>query len=118
MQCKQVGTVEILDKRVYPMDSTTPDPSTSAIVLQGVYPLYELGEAKFWVMEGVLNLGGLQTVGDGLMIRTPHDEISDIAVRFPTRALGPREWKALVDDPVAQEGHKDQRLRIRMGVPK
>lgn len=118
IECKQVGTVEVLVSRVYPLDPSTMDPSTFAVVEPGVYPLYELGDARFWVMDGTLNVGGLQKIGDGLLISTPHDEASNVAVKFPTRSWGPKQWKEFVAEPTAQEGHKDQRIRIRMEVPK
>lgn len=118
IECKQVGTVEVLAARVYALDPSTADPSTFAVVEPGVYPLYELGDARFWVMDGTLNVGGLQKIGDGLLISTPYDEASDIPVKFPTRSWGPRQWKEFVAEETALEGHKDQRIRIQMEVPK
>lgn len=111
---EQVGTVEILIKRTYAIDGESSLPIVEGIVKPGVYPLYQIGEAYFWVMDGVLGLGGVQRVGDGLFVAAGRDVESEIAVRFPSRTFGPKEWKEMLGHPQCKEGHPEQRLRIQL----
>jgi hypothetical protein len=112
-ECKEVGTVEILTERIYQIDPDTSQ-ATTAVVEPGVYPLYEYGEAKFWVMEGFLNLA-LAKAGDGLFIMHGGDVKSNVPVRFPSRSYGPEQWQALLEDEVCQPG-PEQRLKIEEKV--
>jgi hypothetical protein len=111
-----IGTVEILIQRVYALDPDTPDPHLEAVVEAGTYPLYDCGGAKFWLMEGTINMGGVQRMGDGMFIAAAGgaDVHSDIPVRFPSKRFGPDEWAALLDHTVCREGHPSQRMRVTL----
>lgn len=111
-----IGTIEILNQRVYALDPDTPDPYLEAVVEPGRYPLYEYAGAKFWMMDGTLNMGGVQRMGDGMMIVAAGgaDVHSDIPVRFPSKRYGPDEWDDLLSHSVCTEGHPGQRLRVSL----
>lgn len=109
---RQIGTVEILQTRTYALDMESLQPQTEVVVDPGVFPLYREHDTTFWVMSGVINTGGFRRAGDGLFVMTPGDVASEIPATFPSKAYGPDEWKELVEHPVAQEGHWEQRLRI------
>jgi hypothetical protein len=112
---KIIGSVEVLRTRTYPLDAYATGERTEAVVEPGVYPLYERGGSKFWLMDGTINLGGMQSLGDGLIVATAGDIKSDIPVRFPSRSFGPDEWDKLVTSATCSEGDPEQRLRIKEG---
>ena len=112
---EQVGTVEILLTRTYPLDPLNWNRAgnyTEVIVPPGVYPLYSDGFSRLWVMEGQLNSGGVHGHGDGMFIVWPGDVESGISVKFPSRTYGPDDWEEWQADPLCTEGHPNQRLRI------
>ena len=114
---EQVGTVEILRARTYPLDPEAFEAQSEVIVEPGVFPLYCLnGMTYLWMMTGSLNMGGssIQRLGDGLMILGIGDTPVDLAVTFPSRRFGEDELNALRDDDIAVEGHPQQRLRITL----
>lgn len=109
---KQIGTVEILIDRVYPLDPQSHDiVSTDVVVEAGTYPLYSDGYTHVWIMDGVLN-GNFMRRGDGLFIGGGSDIKTGIPVRFPGPFFGPNEWSGLLDSGITREGDPEQRLRI------
>jgi len=112
---KPVGTVEILRTRIYNIDPYNREPTaTEAVVEAGIYPLYSDGYSHMWLMAGAIN-GQLLRRGDGLMIgyKGANAMPLNIDVTFPSKFFGPDDWKELLDDTSCQEGHPDQRLRIK-----
>jgi len=111
---QQIGTVEILRLRVYPLDPATADHplSTSVVVDPGVYPLYRCMDARYWMMTGRLNGRGPVKMGDGLFSIQSSDEANSAEVRFPSPTFGPEQWADLLDDPTFAEGHAEQRMRV------
>lgn len=109
----QVGTVEILVTRNYPLDPEAGCSGTEVLVEPGTFPLYSDGYTFLWMMSGKVNEGGVNRRGDGLITAGEFDSPGALAVTFPSRRLGPDEWAALLRETVCQEGHRDQRLRVR-----
>lgn len=110
-----VGTVEILKARTYRIDPMNRNPliGTEAVVMPGVYPLLSDGITYVWVMRGNINGNSIRR-GDGLFVMTSDSDnpLEGFTVEFPSPLFGPDEWKELLNDPTAIEGHHDQRLRI------
>lgn len=102
---QKVGTVRVLYTRVYGLTDRT-----EAVVEPGAYPLYSDGLSYFWMMDGVLNLGGMFAHGDGLFT-IGHDWRSNFKVRFPSKVFGRDEWEELLTDSQSQPGI-GQRLEI------
>lgn len=115
-QAVQIGTVEVLVARTYYLDAHAKDAEMTAVVEPGVYPLYESGMTRFWVMDGLLNFGGggLLRMGDGMFVHKPYDDPVDVGVRFPSKFYGPDEWKVLIRGPLCVEGSPEQRLRVKV----
>lgn len=112
MDAKQIGTVEILMDRVYYLDPTVN--GMQVFVPPGVYPLYEYGDTRFWLVEGQLNARNLN-LGDGLIVMKPYDDpVAGFTVRVPSKLFGPDDWEAFLKLPMCQEGHPAYRLRIRV----
>jgi hypothetical protein len=109
----QVGTVEILRARTYAIDPMNKDIlATEAVVMPGSFPLMSDGYTYLWLMTGVLN-GNSMRRGDGMFVMGNSDmPIDGLTVTFPSPSFGPSEWKDMINDPVATEGHPEQRLRI------
>jgi hypothetical protein len=116
---RQVGTVEILRTRIYPLDSQTDDNplSTTVVVDPGVYPLFRYFDATYWMMTGRINGRGIDKIGDGLFTMNCSDAPSGPEVRFPSRRFGPDEWAELLAEPTCTEGAPEQRLRINVYAP-
>lgn len=110
---EQIGTVEVLRLRMVPLDATSDatSPGIRIIVEPGRYPLYSDGFSHLWVMSGRIDGNSIRR-GDGLFALTGGDNPIDVWVQAPSRVFGPDEFKELLDDPLATEGHADQRLRI------
>src|SRR4051812_5911765 len=108
--CRKIGTVELLMERVYQIDPSAITGATTAVAKPGRYPLYQYGEAKFWTMDGHLNLA-FAKAGDGLFVAHGADVKSSVPVRFPSRSFGPEQWTDLLADETCQPGPA-QRLRI------
>ena len=114
MNHREVGTVEILRERVYPLDPNTGDSpvASTVVVAPGVYPLWRVADATYWMMSGHLNSGGFDKIGDGLFVMRAGDGADGPQVTFPSRRFGPDEWAAFLADPSCVEGDPEQRLRI------
>lgn len=109
---KQIGTVEVLRTRTYAIDADTPEPRVEVVVEPGVFPLYEDGLARYWMMTGRVNASNFKRHGDGIFIAGGGDRPTGPEVTFPSRWFGPDEFAALVAHPTATEGNPEQRLRI------
>lgn len=109
---RQVGTVEVLRSRVYPIDPHGGNHvlSTSVWVEPGIYPLYRKYDVHCWVMTGVLN-ERIEKVSTGLFGLHAGDNPVGLEVRFPSRAYGSEQLAELLAEPLCQPG-PDQRLRF------
>jgi hypothetical protein len=110
----QIGTVEVLRTRVYPLDPEMGhEPlATTVVVEPGVYPLHRDLDAYYWMMTGHLNARGSTKIGDGLFTMANWDEASGPEVTFPSRRYGPDQWADFLAEDTCTEGHPQQRLRI------
>lgn len=113
---KQIGTVEILRERTYPLDPEADRRfgGTEVIVKDGTYPVFSDGITTFWMMTGVLSDGGMRRMGDGLVMMTGADIPSEISATFPSLRLGANELHDLLNSPVCAEGDPAQRLRFHI----
>lgn len=109
-----VGSVQLLDHRVYPLDPETADHmrSTSVVVEPGIYPVYLDGDAIYWILTGRINARGPRRIGDGLLAAAAADVPVGPELMFPSRRLGPDEFAALLADPACTLNHPDERLRF------
>ncbi len=114
MSIEQIGTVEILRARTYPLDPETREAGTEVIVGPGTYPVYSDGLTTFWMMTGDLSDGGVRRHGDGMLTVTNADVPSGVAATFPSRRMGSDEFRDLLDHPVCREGGDEQRLRFTL----
>lgn len=114
---RQVGTVEILTLRVYPLDTNTAhSPTLTEVVVQpGVYPVYrgEYGET-YWLLTGRINWGRHRRMGDGMFTLGAGDDASGPQVVFPSRVFGTEAFADLRAEPVCAEGDPRQRLRFNI----
>jgi hypothetical protein len=110
---KQIGTVEILTHRIYPLDGMVYDPQggSTVIVDPGTYPLYSDGFSTCWLLDGELNNRNARK-GDGLFTMGGADVKTGLSIRVPSKMYGPDDWADFCNEPVATEGHPEQRLRI------
>jgi len=110
----RIGTVDILKRRIYPLDAESRDQLRSEVVVEpGSYELYRDGLATFWLMRGKLNRRGTWRLGDGMFSLHPGDEPSDVEVVFPSRRFGPDEWAELIAGVEFTDGPR-QRLRLHL----
>ncbi|MBF6393866.1 hypothetical protein IU443_28465 [Nocardia farcinica] len=109
----QVGTVEILNERVYPLDANS-DRGSEVFVPPGTYPVYRDCDTFFWVMTGRINGRGCYKIGDGLYELNPGDSARGPKVQFPSPTFGADAFAHfLANDPICQEG-PTQRLRFHL----
>jgi hypothetical protein len=99
---EQIGTVEILRDRVYPLNTgqDISDPRIpSVLVTPGDYPLYrELGEI-YWEMQGHITKPRMETVDDGLFLVRQGHEPSDETATITSNRFGAKEWESFLVDP-------------------
>jgi hypothetical protein len=111
---EQVGTVELLALRVYPIDpyaSADLMPNRTEVAVEpGIYPVYRKYDAYRWVMRGRINERTAK-IGDGLFAMNNGDVPSGLEVQFPSAAFGPEQFAAFLAEPVCQPGPA-QRLRF------
>jgi len=115
---EQVGAVEVLAGRVYPLDHEIMDhpAATWIYVGPGTYPLYRDCDAHFWMMTGHVNRRTPRKIGDGTFVASGSDGPTDTPeVTFPSARFGPEQWADLLIGPTCTEGHPSQRLRILLG---
>jgi hypothetical protein len=112
----QIGTVELLTVRIYPLDPETADHplSTSVVVESGTYPVYRQVDAYYWIMTGHVNARGATKIGDGMFTLAEWDAPSGPEVKFPSRRYGPEQFADFLAESVCTEGHPDQRLRFAL----
>lgn len=110
----EIGTVEVLKARVYPLDPNNHAATATTVVVEpGIYPLYRHHDAMYWMMSGQINRNGFDKVGDGLFAVSGGDVGEGPEVRFPSPRFGPDQWAEFLAESTCIEGHPDQRLRIR-----
>lgn len=113
---EQIGTVEILAPRSYPLDPEHPRAreGTWMLVEPGKYPLYREGITYYWVMTGRRNQLGVSRSGDGIFVVARNDAPAGPELTFASRRRGPDEWAELLADDTSVEGSPGQRLRITL----
>ena len=98
----QIGTVETLRNRVYPMPGSTLGAAETVLVEPGVYPIFLEGGLVFWEMDGKLNRVEAETEmisgrpGDSLNLMTVHDAPEGQPVRTQSRPVTPEKFRAMV----------------------
>lgn len=110
----QVGTVEVLKSRIYPIDPVG-DPSplrTTVAVEPGTYPVYRKFDAFLWLMRGRVNERNAK-LGDGLFMMSSGDKPTGVEVQFPSQVFGPDQFAEFMADPICQPGIQ-QRLRFNV----
>lgn len=116
---EQVGTVEILRQRIYPIDPVTRTDTfgqrTEVVVEPGVFPVYRKADAYLWVMRGVLNERN-EKIGDGLFVMHGGDNPVGLEVQFPSMTFGPEKFAEFLTEPICQDG-PEQRLRFSLDQP-
>lgn len=112
---QQIGTMELLQLRIYPLDwNKREDFSATEVVVQpGEYPVMSDGFTYLVMLSGHINSGRMHRMGDGMFSVRQSDVESEIPATFPSLISGPDEFKELLLSPVATEG-PDQRLRFRI----
>jgi len=117
MTTRQVGTVEILADRIYPLDPYDTSPSrTEVMVTPGQYPVYRGGDGVFWVMIGRLNTFKpiVVQVTDSISVISGDDQPKGPPVTFPSRTFTDTEFQDLLTQPGCTEGDPEQRLRFTL----
>jgi hypothetical protein len=112
---KQVGTVEVLRHRIYPLDAGARDDlRTTVCVAAGSYPVLSDGISFVMMFTGLVNGNSIRR-GDGLFFISGSDTpLPGLEVTFPGPVKGPDEWADLTSDPVCLDDHPDQRLRVKI----
>lgn len=112
---EQVGTVEVLRLRIYPLDPeclNTPLRTTVAVEAGTKHPVYRKADAYCWVMTGRLN-ERQEKIGDGLFVMHPGDNPSGLEVSFPSKTFGVEHFREFLREDMCQEG-PEQRLRFTL----
>lgn len=110
-QWQQVGTVQVLQRRIYPIDPTR-DPRAicvEVVVEPGYYPVYRKCDAFIWIMRGQLNERN-EKIGDGLFSLNGGD-VPGLEVQFPSGTYGVEQLAEFLEWPVCRPG-PEQRLRF------
>lgn len=109
---EQVGTVEILRSRVYPIDPNNIDGvlRSEVFVEPGKYPVYRKFDAYVWMMTGQLN-ERQEKLGDGLFAMHGGDNPAGLQVTFPSKTFGREQFAELLAEECCQDG-PEQRLRF------
>lgn len=115
IEATRIGTVELLRPRVYPFDGG------DMSVEPGVYPVvWHPGGHVTFLLTGRRShhtSNDVQSRGGGMfLVRPGHDEHEGDEFEFPYGCWSPTDFAALLDDPVAIEGHRDQRLRFDLST--
>lgn len=111
---QQIGTVEVLRWRIYPLDpmSRDDDPTATTVsVSPGTFPVYRELDAVFWVMTGQINARGSRKIGDGMFELNTSDGGRGPEVTFPSQTFGIEAFRDLLQDACSQPG-PGQRLRF------
>lgn len=112
MEWEQIGTVEVLRLRIYPIDPVgEPSPLRTTVAVEpGIYPVYRKFDAYLWLMRGRVNERNAK-IGDGLYELNAGDKPTGVEVQFPSQIFGAEQFAEFLDDPICQPG-PDQRLRF------
>lgn len=110
----QVGTVEILRFRIYPLDPQNQDMLRTEVAVEpgSVFPLYRKYDAFMWLMQGRIN-ERTEKIGDGLFAMNNGDKPTGLEVQFPSMTFGAEQFEKLLADPAFQPG-PEQRVRIEL----
>lgn len=113
----QVGVVEILQLRIYPIDPMgEPSPLRTYVAVEpGHYQVYRKFDAFRWMMEGRINERAAK-IGDGLYEMNSGDAPTGPEVRFSSQVYGAEQFAEFLADPVCQPGPA-QRLRFTINEP-
>ena len=103
---KQIGTVEILRQRIYPLDPLNYQGGTEVVVEPGVFPVLSNGISRLWMMTGKIMVTSL---GDGMFIFGSQNADGP-EVTFPSRTYGEEQWTDLMGDPMCDPDSPDCRL--------
>jgi len=117
MEWTQVGTVEVLRLRIYPIDPMgEPTPLRTTVAVEpGIYPVFRRFDAYRWMMEGRINERN-NKIGDGLFELNEGDMPTGPLVRFSSQVFGVQQFAEFLADPMCQPG-PGQRLRFRINEP-
>lgn len=110
----QVGTVEILRFRIYPLDPQNQDILRTEVAVEpgSVFPLYRKYDAFMWLMQGRIN-ERTEKIGDGLFAMNNGDKPTGLEVQFPSKIFGAEQFEDLLTDPAFQPG-PEQRVRVEL----
>jgi hypothetical protein len=110
---EQVGTVEILRLRNYPLDASSDSVlATQALVEPGTYPVYRKCDAYCWLMTGRINERTAK-IGDGLFEMNAGDKPTGLPVQFPSPVFGQQQFAEFLQKPACQPG-PEQRLSFTL----
>lgn len=108
---EQVGTVEILRLRLYPIDPYSDSVLRTEVAVEpGAYPVYRRFDAYRWIMQGRINERQAK-IGDGLFEMHGGDVPTGPEVQFSSAVFGAEQFAELLTEPECQPGPK-QRLRF------
>lgn len=116
MTIEQVGTVDVLATRIYPLDAAMrhdPD-ATTVYVPAGTYPVFQEHDTYYWVMTGRINGRGFRKLGDGMFSINQGDSPAGPEVKFPSATFGAEQFREFLAEPVCREGDPGQRLRFHL----
>lgn len=113
---EQIGIVEILRSRVYPLDPSNESPSrTTVFVEPGIYPVYQKDDAVRWLMTGKKNKrvdGKSERIGDDMYMMHPaHDNPYGADIPYASPSFSIDQLKEFMAEPMCQPGD-EQRLRF------
>jgi hypothetical protein len=98
----QIGTVEFLRDRVYPMPGSTLGAAETVLVEPGVYPIFTEGGLIYWEMDGHINRAEVETrmisgkPGDSLNLLSAEDAPSDIAQKTTSRPMTVQAFRSML----------------------
>lgn len=115
----RIGTVEVLVVRIYPSDPDKgwTDGDDGVAVKPGGYPVLRRDGHVWWEMHGRTNRREVVTQDlphEGMFTLTAYDRpgLRRTTVRSPL--YDAEDFAALLTEPVATEGHPEQRLRFHL----
>lgn len=114
---EQIGTVEVLVFRVYPIDPTNNAPTLTEVgVAPGTYPVYRRFDAIRWMMTGRINERHAK-LGDGLYEMGGGDKATGPEVTFSSPVFGMEEFQKFLAEDICKPGPA-QRLvfSVRVGA--
>ncbi len=113
---EQVGTIEMLTMRVYPLDpNAKADVHRTTVVVQpGIFPVYRKFDTYYWMMSGRINGRGFEKLGDGLFSMNEGDSEAGPEVTFPSPTFGVEQFRDFLAESLCTEGDPAQRLRFTL----